>query len=139
VGVRAKEENQDRGHERCECRPLVRRYKVVIALSDIKGCVGCAPVVGWGPGERGPLRPPPELSGESGEKFESGDVLVVIRDSGLGLSPEARERIFDAFYTTKAGRGRPQNQFPHDALGERDRLIVISQHRCASGSPEAGK
>ena len=36
VGVRAKEENQDRGHERCGCRPLVRRHNVVIALCDIK-------------------------------------------------------------------------------------------------------
>jgi PAS domain S-box-containing protein len=35
-------------------------------------------------------------------KAESGDVLVVVRDSGPGLSPATRERIFDTFYTTKA-------------------------------------
>jgi signal transduction histidine kinase len=31
-----------------------------------------------------------------------GGVLVAVRDSGPGLSPESFERVFDAFYTTKA-------------------------------------
>jgi len=31
-----------------------------------------------------------------------GGVLVTVRDSGPGLSPETVERLFDAFYTTKA-------------------------------------
>jgi signal transduction histidine kinase len=31
-----------------------------------------------------------------------GGVLVTVRDSGPGLSPERVERLFDAFYTTKA-------------------------------------
>jgi PAS domain S-box-containing protein len=35
-------------------------------------------------------------------KVESGDVLVVVRDSGPGLAPANRMRIFEAFYTTKA-------------------------------------
>jgi len=30
-----------------------------------------------------------------------GGVLVAVRDSGPGLSPESSERVFDAFYTTK--------------------------------------
>jgi PAS domain S-box-containing protein len=39
-------------------------------------------------------------------RAESGDVLAVVRDSGPGLPPAARERIFEAFYTTKtAGLG----------------------------------
>lgn len=39
-------------------------------------------------------------------KTESGDVLVSVRDSGPGLSAAGRERIFEAFYTTKtAGLG----------------------------------
>jgi signal transduction histidine kinase len=29
-------------------------------------------------------------------------VLVAVRDSGVGLDPEHRDRIFDAFYTTKS-------------------------------------
>jgi signal transduction histidine kinase len=29
------------------------------------------------------------------------DVLVAVRDSGPGLSPESLDRLFDAFYTTK--------------------------------------
>jgi PAS domain S-box-containing protein len=39
-------------------------------------------------------------------KAESGDVFVVVRDSGPGLAPATRERIFEAFYMTKtAGLG----------------------------------
>ncbi len=42
----------------------------------------------------------------STRKSTSGGVLVSIRDSGLGLMPEIRDRIFEAFYTTKpAGLG----------------------------------
>jgi C4-dicarboxylate-specific signal transduction histidine kinase len=32
-----------------------------------------------------------------------GQVLVAVRDAGVGLHPDARGRIFDAFYTTKPG------------------------------------
>ena len=34
---------------------------------------------------------------------ESSGVLVVVQDSGPGLSPENLERLFDPFYTTKPG------------------------------------
>ncbi len=39
----------------------------------------------------------------SAEKAEPDGVLVAVRDSGPGLGPETLERLFKAFYTTKAG------------------------------------
>ncbi len=35
------------------------------------------------------------------DKYHSDTVLVTVRDSGTGLEPQQRVRIFDAFYTTK--------------------------------------
>ena len=35
-------------------------------------------------------------------RAESDEVLVAVRDSGPGIAPMAGERIFEAFYTTKA-------------------------------------
>jgi C4-dicarboxylate-specific signal transduction histidine kinase len=32
---------------------------------------------------------------------ESSEVLVAVRDSGIGLDPESMERLFEPFYTTK--------------------------------------
>jgi PAS domain S-box-containing protein len=39
----------------------------------------------------------------SAESSEVGGLLVAIADSGPGIAAEDRERIFDSFYTTKAG------------------------------------
>ena len=38
----------------------------------------------------------------STSEAESGGVLVAVSDSGPGLPPANLERIFEAFYTTKA-------------------------------------
>jgi signal transduction histidine kinase len=35
------------------------------------------------------------------DKHHPDTVLVTVRDSGIGLEPQQRVRIFDAFYTTK--------------------------------------
>jgi PAS domain S-box-containing protein len=39
----------------------------------------------------------------STEQSETSGVLVAVYDSGPGIDPEHRERVFDAFYTTKSG------------------------------------
>jgi C4-dicarboxylate-specific signal transduction histidine kinase len=38
----------------------------------------------------------------STEQVETNGILVAVRDSGPGVSPERRDRVFDAFYTTKS-------------------------------------
>ena len=37
----------------------------------------------------------------STRRSEAGEVLVAVRDSGVGLDAQSRDTIFDAFYTTK--------------------------------------
>ena len=39
----------------------------------------------------------------STERAEPNGVLVAVQDSGPGIAPETLERLFEAFYTTKAG------------------------------------
>jgi signal transduction histidine kinase len=36
-------------------------------------------------------------------KSDSNDVVISVQDSGAGFAPESRDRLFNAFYTTKAG------------------------------------
>jgi signal transduction histidine kinase len=44
----------------------------------------------------------PRLLRVSSEAHEPDAVLIRVEDSGIGIAPESRERIFDAFFTTKA-------------------------------------
>jgi signal transduction histidine kinase len=39
----------------------------------------------------------------STEQNPASGVLVAVRDSGPGIDAENRERVFNAFYTTKSG------------------------------------
>jgi C4-dicarboxylate-specific signal transduction histidine kinase len=49
----------------------------------------------------------------------SNGVLVAVRDSGPGLSPESLERLFDPFYTTKpGGMGTGQSICRRDRVGD---------------------
>src|SRR5262249_45837875 len=49
---------------------------------------------------QGPVRI--DISCREGNVAGRPAVRVAVRDNGPGLSPEQRQRIFDAFYTTKA-------------------------------------
>ena len=60
-------------------------------------------------------------------------VLVEVRDSGTGLDPERAERVFEPFYTTKAGRPRHRLvDQPLDRGGAR-RAAVGGAERAARG------
>jgi signal transduction histidine kinase len=36
---------------------------------------------------------------------DRGGVLITVRDNGVGILPELRDRIFEPFFTTKRARG----------------------------------
>jgi signal transduction histidine kinase len=43
----------------------------------------------------------PRILDIGAHKYHSDALLVAVRDSGIGLDPKNRNKIFDAFYTTK--------------------------------------
>lgn len=46
------------------------------------------------------------MESKFGKKFEAPFLLVKVTDTGIGMSPEAKRRIFEAFFTTKpSGKG----------------------------------
>jgi signal transduction histidine kinase len=47
--------------------------------------------------------PDPRVSVLAGENLAGSQVWLRVRDNGPGIPPEARERIFDPFYTSKQG------------------------------------
>jgi signal transduction histidine kinase len=48
-----------------------------------------------------PVTEQPRVLAVGADKYRADAVRVAIRDSGVGLDPQHRARIFDAFYTTK--------------------------------------
>jgi signal transduction histidine kinase len=49
-----------------------------------------------------PIKEGPRELSISTRKHETDKVLITVRDSGIGIERESLEKIFDAFYTTKA-------------------------------------
>jgi PAS domain S-box-containing protein len=70
----------------------------------------------------------------STSKDESGSALIAVRDSGPGVAPQNVERVFEAFYTTKAagmGMGLPICRSIVEAHGGRIWVSGIVPHGAA--------
>jgi len=62
------------------------------------------------------------------EQSQTNGVLVAVQDSGPGIDPEHRERVFDAFYTKKSsgvGMGLSTCRSIIDAHGASRRRISV--------------
>jgi C4-dicarboxylate-specific signal transduction histidine kinase len=64
----------------------------------------------------------------STEKDVNG-VLVAVRDSGPGLTPESIDRLFDAFYTTKADGMGMAFDLPFDRRSSRGTHLGLARFR----------
>jgi signal transduction histidine kinase len=66
-----------------------------------------------------------QLSVET-QKYEENNILVAVKDSGVGLDPGSLDKIFEAFYTTKEegmGMGLSISRSIIEAHGGRLRAI----------------
>jgi len=68
------------------------------------------------------------------QRGESDDeVCVAVQDSGIGLDPNSRDRIFDAFHTTKpGGLGLGLSISRSIVEGHGGRLWAVSNDRCGA-------
>jgi signal transduction histidine kinase len=68
-------------------------------------------------------------------RADDDGVLVSVRDNGIGIADEIRDRIFDPFFTTKeVGRGRGQGLTIARAVVEKHRGALTFDTRVGEGT-----
>ncbi len=77
--------------------------KIIIRLREVHGLPGNALPGNALPGNA--LREGSDLPSDNGLKTAQRYVRLTVADTGIGMSPETRQRMFEAFFTTKAVTG----------------------------------
>jgi PAS domain S-box-containing protein len=58
---------------------------------------------------------------------ENGEIVLLVQDTGLGMTPQVRERIFEPFYTTKGEKGSGLGLFvTYGLVAQHDGQIEVS-------------